>query len=137
MVFCLGGYKCVVQVEEKFYQENHINEIKDIIKNNEINKITLLTCFNYGHCPDEKHYEKYGLKYKWSYREDSDIYNRNYMSKFIEKIQSIFSKDIQIISNENSDIDFCYGIRAKFLVAGNGGFSKLMQNLNKIYHEEA
>ena len=135
VVHCRLGDK--VTIEEKYFQENHINEIKSILNKNDINKITLLTCFNYGHCPDEGHYEKYELKYTWRCDERNGNYNRDYMSKFIEKVQSIFSKDIQIISNENSDIDFCYGIRAKFLIGGNGGFSKLMKNLNKIYHEQA
>ena len=134
VVHCRLGDK--VTLEERDFQEKHLDQIKDIVKNIEIKKITLLTCFNYGHCPDEGHYEKYALKYTWNCDERHEIYNRNYMSKFIEKVQSIFSKEIQIISNENSDIDFCYGIRAKFLVGGNGGFSALMQDLNKIHHEK-
>lgn len=134
VVHCRLGDK--VMLEEGKWQEKKINKIKCILDKNDINKITLLTCFNFGHCPDEGHYEKYALKYTWKCDERHIIYNRNYMSKFIEKVQSIFSKEIQIISNENSDIDFCYGIRAKFLIAGNGGFSDLMLDLNKIHHEE-
>lgn len=135
VIHCRLGDK--VLIEEKRFQERHIDEIKMIISKNVINKITLLTCFNYGHCPDEGHYEKYDLKYKFWYKEHVNNYNRKYMSNFIEKVQSTFGGDIQIISSENSDIDFCYGIRAKFFVGGNGGFSTLMKRMNKMYHEEA
>ena len=113
-----------------FLKKDYVNRIRNIMKNNIITKITIVTCYVY--CPWSK--ETLHLRTKepmWNYTEDKQNFNYNGIVKLLKNLRDNLDIPINIYSNDDIDKDFCYCVLSKFFIEDTGGFSELLMKLNK------
>jgi hypothetical protein len=122
-----------VVVHDWFLSKNYIELINNILKkNNNINKLTFVTCFAYQEWSKESlHLRKHAPL--WEYTQEKQ--NKN-----IEKIDILFNNilrffpnmEINIYSNDDIDKDMCYCVLSKNFIHDNGGFSNLLLKLHNL-----
>jgi hypothetical protein len=122
-----------VVVHKWFLSKNYIKLINNILsKNNNINKITFVTCFAY----QEWSKESLHLRKKaplWEYTKKKQKKNIQKLTILFNDILNNFSNmKINIYSNNNIDKDMCYCVLAKYFIYDDGGFSKLLLTLNNL-----
>jgi hypothetical protein len=122
-----------VVVHNWFLSKNYIELINNIlIKNNNINKVTFVTCFAYQEWSKESLHLRKNAPL-WEYTEEKQ--NKN-----IEKINVLFNDilhsfpniEIKIYSNCDIDKDICYCVLSKNFIHDNGGFTNLLFKLNNL-----
>ena len=122
-----------VVVHDWFLSKNYIKLINNILnKNNNINKLTFVTCFAYQEWSKESLHLRKNAPL-WEYTEEKQ--NKN-----IEKINILFNDilhffpnmEINIYSNCDIDKDMCYCVLSKNFIHDNGGFSNLLLELNNL-----
>ena len=113
----------------KKVKENILNNIDILLKkNNKINTIIIVTALHYGHSSDQKFYK--GDRYLFN--EQNKINNFKEINNLINYIIKKYKCKVKIISNYDSDIDFCILSTCKNLITSEGGFSKIIQGLNRL-----
>lgn len=125
-------------VDKKWFLKNDfVGNIKNIIKNNTINKITIVTCFSYGVWSNESlHLRKKAPL--WNYTKDKQNRNNKGFLNLLYKLKNNFNIPIDIYSNIDVDKDICYCVFSKHFIEDKqidhktGGFSGLMKKLNQI-----
>lgn len=129
-----------------FLSKNYIQLIDNILKNNNnINKITFVTCFSYGVWSKEsEHLIPINFKHDHNKQEPTNCtlweYTEEKQNKNIEKIKILFhdliqifpKMEINIYSNLDIDKDMCYCVLSKHLICDVGGFSNLLYILNNL-----
>jgi len=122
-----------VVVHNWFLNKNYIELINNIlIKNNNINKITFVTCFAYQEWSKESLYLRKHAPL-WNYTEEKQNKNIEKIKLLLSKIKKIFPNiEIKIYSNYNIDNDICYCVLSKNFIYDKGGFSDLLFKLNNL-----
>ena len=115
-----------------YLNKNYIEQIKRIIKNNMIEKLTIVTCFSYGAWSKESLHLKQGAP-DWGFTDKKQQKNELLFSKLLTNILKEINIPISIYSNEDIDKDICYCVLAKFYIKDHGGFDDLTEKLNKLY----
>ena len=125
-----------VVVHNWFLSKNYIQLINNILmKNNNINKVTLVTCFAYQEWSKESlHLRKFAPL--WDYTEEKQNKNIKKTSILLNDIQHSFPNiEIKIYSNCDIDKDICYCVLSKNFIHDNGGFSNLLFELNNLKND--
>lgn len=122
-----------VVLHDWFLSKNYVNLINNLlIENNNINKITFVTCFAY----QEWSKESLHLRKKaplWEYTEEKQNKNVEKTTILFTDIKNSFPKmEIKIHSNRDIDNDICYCVLSKNFIHDRGGFSKLCFELNNL-----
>ena len=115
-----------------FLKNNYVSAIEKIIKNNTINKITIVTCFSYGAWAKDSLHLRKGAP-MWNYTIKKQKKNEQLFSELLSKFQTHFNIPIHIYSNKDIDKDFCYCVFSKFYINDHGGFDRLTEKLNQLY----
>ena len=120
-----------VVVHEWFLSKNYINLIENILKNNTISKLTIVTSFAYQPWSDEsEHLRKKASR--WNYTDQKQKKNEECFLKLLSNLQDHFNLQINIYSNKIIDVDLCYCVFSKHFIKDTGGFSDLMEKLNHL-----
>jgi predicted RNA-binding protein with RPS1 domain len=122
-----------VVVHDWFLSKNYIELINNILKkNNNINKITFVTCFAYQEWSKESlHLRKQAPL--WEYTEEKQNKNIQKINILFNNILRLFpNMEINIYSNDDIDKDMCYCVLSKNFIHDNGGFSNLLLKLNNL-----
>ena len=129
----------VIEARRSFLKRDYISLIKNIIKNNTISKITIVTSFAYQAWSEESvrlrknaHLAPPGRPKVWDYTDEKQKRNEEIFFKLLSNLQDQCTLPINIYSNKNVDVDLCYCVFSKHFIKDNGGFSALMQRLNQI-----
>ena len=125
-----------VVVHNWFLSKNYIELINNILmKNNNINKVTLVTCFAYQEWSKESlHLRK--LAPLWDYTEEKQNKNIKKTNILLNNIKHSFPNiEIKIYSNCDIDKDICYCVLSKNFIHDNGGFSNLLFELNNLKND--
>jgi len=125
-----------VVVHNWFLSKNYIELINNILmKNNNINKVTLVTCFAYQEWSKESlHLRKFAPL--WDYTEEKQNKNIKKTNILLNDIQHSFPNiEIKIYSNCDIDKDICYCVLSKNFIHDNGGFSNLLFELNNLKND--
>jgi regulator of extracellular matrix RemA (YlzA/DUF370 family) len=102
------------------------NEINRILKENQkIRTIVIVTALHYGHPSENNNLYNAGI---YSYNENSYKKNLTEIKQFINELKL----PIILQSSIDIDVDFSKLISAKHLITSNGGFSKLVKELNEM-----
>ena len=118
---------------KRFLKKDYVCLIKKIInKNNNINQISIVTCYQYAPFSEDSLYLAPNKKNKWNYTEFKQNQNKQALSNLIKKIEKNCNLKINIFSNINIDKDLYYCVFAKYLITDNGGFDELIGYLNQI-----
>ncbi len=120
-----------VVVHQWFLNQDYINLINKIKKNNSINKITIVTSFAYQVWSKESLH----LRNKaplWNYTLEKQKKNEKCFFELLFKLQEQVNLPINIYSNRNIDQDLCYCVFSKHFIKDNGGFSTLLERLQKL-----
>ena len=122
-----------VVVHNWFLSKNYIELINNILKNNNnINKITFVTCFSYQEWSPEQLYLRKNAPL-WEYTEEKHNKNIEQINILFNNIISLLPNiEINIYSNYNIDYDMCYCVLSKHFIYDNGGFSNLLFKLNNL-----
>jgi hypothetical protein len=122
-----------VVVHNWFLSKNYIELINNILKNNNnINKITFVTCFSYQEWSPEQLYLRKNAPL-WEYTEEKQNKNIEQITILFNNIISLLPNiEINIYSNYNIDYDMCYCVLSKHFIYDNGGFSNLLFKLNNL-----
>jgi hypothetical protein len=118
-----------------YLKKNYVSAIENILKNNTIHKITIVTCFSYGAWTKDSLHLRKGAPI-WDYTVEKQQKNEETFSALLSKIQNQFNIPIHIYSNEDIDRDFCYCVFSKFYINDRGGFDVLTEKLNQLYLKE-
>ena len=116
-----------------FLRKNYIDLIKNIKENNNISKITIVTCFQYcSRSEEDKQVNKNAPKhtYQWYYTDEKQEKNEKSLFKLLSNLQNHFNLPINIYSNKNIDLDLCYCVFSKHFIKDNSGFSDLLERLH-------
>ena len=124
-----------VVIHSWFLKKNYVNLIKDIMKNNTIKKITIVTSFAYQAWSDDTIHLKPKNLPSWAYTDADQQKNEQSLYNLLSDIIDKFDLEINVYSNENIDMDICYCVFAKLFIEDQGGFSDLMKRLNKMRQE--
>lgn len=125
-----------VVVHNWFLSKNYIELINNILmKNNNINKVTLVTCFAYQEWSKESlHLRKFAPL--WDYTEEKQNKNIKKTNILLNNIKHSFPNiEIKIYSNCDIDKDICYCVLSKNFIHDNGGFSNLLFELNNLKND--
>ena len=117
---------------KRFLKNNYVSAIEKIIKNNTINKITIVTCFSYGVWTEDSLHLRKGAP-MWNYTIKKQKKNEQLFSELLSKFQTHFNIPIHIYSNKDIDKDFCYCVFSRFYINDHGGFDRLTEKLNQLY----
>lgn len=128
---------------KNFLSKNYIQLINDILKkNNNINKITFVTCFSYGEWSKEsKHLFPVNHKQPgepvncplWAYTEEKQNKNIEKLTILFNNIIETFpNMEINIYSNYDIDKDICYCVLSKYFIHDVGGFSSEVLTLHNL-----
>ena len=124
-------------VNSKWYlTKNYIDLINKILtKDNNIDKITFVTCFAYQEWSTESlHLRKRAPL--WNYTEEKQEKNIENTIRLFEDIKNHFpALELKVYSNENIDKDLCFCVLAKHFIYDGGGFSLLCHHLNLLRTE--
>ena len=122
-----------VVVRDWVLSKNYIKRINDILtKNENIHKLTFVTCFSYSEWSKESLHLK-GNGPLWEYTEKKQKKNISKVTTLFQNIKNRFpTLSLHVYSNENIDKDFCYCVLAKHFIYDNGGFSELCHDLNRL-----
>lgn len=121
-----------VVVHKWFLSKNYIDLIKEQIQNNTISKITIVTSFAYQTWSKESMHLNINNVQIWDYTHEKQEKNEKGLFKLLSDIQYHFDLPITIYSNKIIDVDLCYCVFSKHFIKDKGGFSELMENLNKL-----
>jgi hypothetical protein len=123
-----------VVVHDWFLSKDYISLINNIIinNNNNINKITFVTCFAYQEWSKESlHLRRFAPL--WEYTEEKQKNNIEKVTLIFNNIKKAFPNiEIKIYSNYEIDRDICYCVLSKNFICDNGGFSDLCSKLNNL-----
>lgn len=122
-----------VIVHDWFLSKNYVKLIKNIIKKDKkIKKLTIITCFAYQvFTKDSLHLKRKNVD-NWNFTDEKHKENIIRLKKVLEDIKENININIQIYSNTNIDKDLCYAIGARYFIKDKGGFSSLLDTLNKL-----
>lgn len=111
--------------ESNYLSKNYVKCIQRNLQQNEnINKITVVTCFSYGN---------FFEKGKWLFDEEIQKKNVNALKQLLFEIKTHFPDyPLDIVSNLNVDQDIVYCMKANYFIKDRGGFSSLMEVLNLL-----
>ena len=119
---------------ENFLKKDFISEIREKInKNNKIDKITIVTCYQYAPFPKDM-LHLLGRD-SFIYTEEKQNKNKKALSDLIKEIEKNFLIEVKIFSNKDIDMDLFYCVLAHHLIIDNGGFSSLIKDLNQMHKE--
>lgn len=104
-----------------FLQKDYITIIKTYIAKHAITKVTFCTAFHYGNNVTQ------GV---WIYSDEKHKKNISKLHKIFSSILSTFNIVINVRSSADIDSDFIYMTQAKYFVKDEGGFSKMIQQIN-------
>tara|TARA_Y100000746_G_scaffold197562_1_gene180328 strand:+ start:509 stop:1243 length:735 start_codon:yes stop_codon:yes gene_type:complete len=119
---------------ENFLKKDFISEIREKInKNNKIDKITIVTCYQYAPFPkDMLHLQG---RDSFIYTEEKQNKNKKALSDLIKEIEKNFEIEVKIFSNKDIDMDVFYCVLAHHLIIDNGGFTRLIKDLNQMHKD--
>jgi len=104
-----------------FFKNNIFNKKKSLLNSSLIKKVTVVTALHYGSN------EINGLYF---YNQNS--HNRSFeFLNFIENEIKYYGHDMNVFSNFNIDLDFCYMISSKYFFGKVGGISNIINTCNK------
>jgi hypothetical protein len=114
----LGDY---VEKKGKFLKKDYVKLIKGILlKNTDINKITICTAFHYGN----------NVAYNaWIYTDKKHQANLHIVKALFIKLLKNINLPFSIRSSQDIDSDFVYMVEAKHFIKDVGGFSNLIQEI--------
>jgi hypothetical protein len=116
-----------------FLSKNYIELINNILrKNNNVNKVTFVTCFAYQEWSKESLHLRKNAPL-WEYTEEKQNKNIEKINILFNNILQLFpNMEINIYSNCNIDYDMCYCVLSKNFIHDNGGFSNLLLKINNL-----
>ena len=119
---------------ENYLKKDFISEIREKInKNNKIDKITIVTCYQYA--PFPKNMLHLLGRDSFIYTEEKQNKNKKALSDLIKEIEKNFEIEVKIFSNKDIDMDLFYCVLAHHLIIDNGGFSSLIKDLNQMHKD--
>lgn len=124
----------VVEIPTRYLKRPYLELIRNQINihKNLIEKITIVTCFQYGE------WEESSLHLRteqplWNFTKKKNLENKKSLSNLIKQIENEFKLELNIISNNEIDKDIYYCVFAKFLIVDKGGLDILIKQLNRLH----
>tara|TARA_B110000261_G_scaffold157950_1_gene193664 strand:- start:342 stop:1118 length:777 start_codon:yes stop_codon:yes gene_type:complete len=114
-----------------FLKRDYVQLIRNTLSTG-IKRITIVTAFAYQAWSNNSLSLKKDNVSSWEYTEAKQTKNKRMMLQLLTKIHSNFPfLELNIHSNSDIDKDLCYCVRSTHFIKDKGGFSELLEVLNK------
>jgi hypothetical protein len=118
-----------------FLSKDYVGLIKNIVKDNNIRKITFVGAFAYQVWSEDTMNIKPKDCPTWEYTDEIQQRNINGLKRVFGDILDNFDLPIEIYSNLDIDKDICYCVSAKHFICDVGNLGGLMKKLGSLNQE--